>query len=125
MTSNEQLLENFEDDQDCGIDAASDKGYWLEKGKKENYEYLFSWREEAGLSPELLSQLAPIPLNEYLEIERGERIMTNGDAWRIDAAIIAYRVAKESWLERSWKRGWLSKCRYKLRKIWDSNTWAH
>jgi hypothetical protein len=120
MTTDEKLLEYFEDDPDCGIDAASDKGYWLEKTTREHSDYLISWAEEAGLSPELLSQLAPIPLEKYLLIKKGKRTMTNGDAWRIDAAIIHYRLSKETWLQGSWKRGRLNK----LRMIWKSNSWG-
>lgn len=121
MIAYEQILENFKNEPDCGVDAASDKGYWLEKADRENYEHLFTWREKVGLSPEMLSRLAPIPLNEYLEIERGDRIMTNGDAWRIDAAITAYTVANETWFQRSWKRGWLWQCRYRIRRIWKNS----
>lgn len=124
MTTDEQLLEYFEDDPDCGVDAASDIGYWLEESDKETADDLISWRKEAGMSPELLSQLAPIHLEEYLLIEKGERTMTNGDAWRIDAAIISYRVSKETWFQRSWKRGWLSRYRYKLKLIWKSDHWG-
>ena len=122
MTTDEQLLEYTEDDPDCGVDAASDIGYWLEESDKDTADDLISRRKEVGLSPELLSQLAPIPLEEYLLIEKGERTMTNGDAWRIDAAIIDYRLSKETWFQRSWKRGWLSRYRYKLRVIWKSDT---
>lgn len=113
--------EDFEDEPDCGIDAASDKGYWLEETRKGSSDYLFTWRKEAGLSPELLSKLAPIPLEDYLKIERGERAMTNGEAWRIDTAIINYKRSKETWFQRSWKRGWLARCRHKIRLMWDSD----
>lgn len=124
MTTEEQLQKYLEDDTKCGVDAASDIGYWLEENDEDTTEHLISWRKRAGLSPELLSKLAPIPLEEYLLIEKGERKMTNGDAWRIDAAIIRYRVSKETWFQRSWKRGWLGSIRYKLRAIWNSDTWG-
>jgi len=91
MTNIKTSPAEFEDESDCGIDAASDRGYWLEECDEKTTDYLIEWRKEYGLSPELLSKLAPIPLNEYLLIEKGERKMTQGDAWRIDAAIIKYR----------------------------------
>ena len=123
MTTNEKLLKDYEDDPDCGVDAASDKGYWLDKTEQGKSDHLIARRKEAGLSPELLSELAPIPLEEYFQIEKGERTMTNGDAWRIDAAIINYRLSKETWLQRKWRRGWLARCRNKFRMIRQSDTW--
>ena len=122
MKTDENLLDNYIDDPDCGVDAASDQGYWLEIADRKDYEYLFEWRKRAGMSPELLSQLAPIPLEEYLLIEKGERIMTNGDAWRIDEAIIRYRVSKWTWFQRIWIRN--RSARKSLRKIWESDTWG-
>lgn len=125
MTSNDQLFENFDDEPDCGLDAASDQGYWLEDAGKEA-NYLISWRKKAGMSPELLSQLAPIPLEEYLSIEKGERTMTNGDAWRIDAAIINYRNSTETRFQRSWRRGRIRLYGFqnRLSAILESETWG-
>lgn len=118
MKTDENLLDNYIDDPDCGVDAASDQGYRLELAERGNYEYLFEWRKRAGMSPELLSQMAPIPLEEYLLIEKGERIMTNGDAWRIDEAIIRYRVSQWTWYQRIWIRN--RSARKRLKKIFNS-----
>ncbi len=122
MTTNEQLFENLDDEPDCGVDAVSDQGYWLEESGQETTDRLISWRKEAGMSPELLSQMVPIPLEEYLLIEKGERIMTNGDAWRIDEAIIRYRVSKWTWFQRIWIRN--SSVRNRLRKIFNFEMWG-
>ena len=118
MTTNEQLFENLDDEPDCEVDAASDQGYWLEESGQETTDRLITWRKEAGMSPELLSQMALIPLEEYLLIENGERIMTNGDAWRIYEAIIRYRVSQWTWYQRNWARN--RSARNRLKKIFNS-----
>ncbi|MGB4398403.1 MAG: hypothetical protein WBJ10_03460 [Daejeonella sp.] len=94
-------------ERDCGDDPASDKGYWLEKCDKERVQILLQWREKAGMERELLCEMAKMSLSDFLLIESGKRKMTQGEAWRIDAAIIDYRKLKKPGLLTAFKR-WLT-----------------
>lgn len=101
--------------------------YWASECPPYITDELVNWRKKVGASPEKIARLGGFEPADYLLLESGERKMNQGEAARIDEAILDYRRFHISpyynlrlkiffWLERR-KWGWRRFRRYALEII--------